>query len=71
MLFNFLIDYSGAQGYNGQCRAIYDYTAGREDELTVQAGDVINIIERSDGGWWTGEFNGVTGLFPANYIEEI
>jgi len=55
----------------GQCRAIYDYAPAREDELSVRAGDVISIIEKSEGGWWTGQLNGLTGLFPANYVEEI
>ncbi|XP_065053145.1 nostrin-like [Rhopilema esculentum] len=60
-----------SKDYGGRCRAIYDYTAARDDEITIQLGDVIDVISRSDGGWWTGTVNGITGVFPANYVEEI
>ncbi|KAI6661384.1 Cortactin [Oopsacas minuta] len=52
-------------------RAVFDYQATDEDELTFDVNDVINNIEQIDEGWWVGEFNGVRGLFPANYVELI
>eukprot|EP00794_Sanderia_malayensis_P003496 gene3496-3995_t len=58
-------------GFDETWQAIYDYTAGQEDELTIHSGDIINVISKSEGGWWTGELNGMTGLFPANYVEQI
>ena len=42
----------------------------QDDELTFVEGDVIEIVEK-DGEWWTGILNGQTGLFPANFVEEI
>ena len=65
----FFIDFFA--GRNGKCRAIYDYKAVRGDELSIRVGDVITIIEKPEGGWWTGEISGVEGVFPANYVEEI
>jgi endophilin-A len=38
--------------------------------LSFKEGDIITILEK-EGDWWTGQLNGVTGLFPANFIEEI
>jgi len=55
----------------GSVRAIYDYDAGAEDELPFQEGDLINLFSKHESGWWTGELNGVTGLFPANHVEEV
>ncbi|KAJ3021050.1 Unconventional myosin-Ie [Thoreauomyces humboldtii] len=52
-----------------QCRALYDYEATEADELSFSAGDVINITNKDDEGWWKGEFRGKEGLFPANYTE--
>lgn len=53
----------------GWVRAIYDYEASDEDELGFQEGDIIKLLARHDSGWWTGELNGITGLFPANHVE--
>ncbi|KAL6066179.1 Myosin-1 [Balamuthia mandrillaris] len=53
----------------GKCRALYDYTAQEDDELTLKEGDVIDIIQKS-GEWWEGMLAGRTGVFPANYVEE-
>ena len=43
-----------------------------DTEITFDPGDIITNIEKIDEGWWRGQApNGVTGLFPANYVEEI
>ncbi|KAL1842821.1 hypothetical protein VTJ49DRAFT_4150 [Mycothermus thermophilus] len=47
-------------------------TAGqRTGDLSFLQGDRIRVIERTgtDQDWWTGEVNGVTGKFPANYCK--
>ena len=54
----------------GQCRVIYDYDANMYDELTIRAGDVINIHDKQADGWWLGELGGTVGIFPATYVEE-
>ena len=58
-------------GYIGQCIAQYDYDAVQNDELTIKAGDVINLSEKQDSDWWFGELNGRTGIFPAMYVQEM
>nr|XP_013996461.1 unnamed protein product [Salmo salar] len=52
-----------------QVIAIYDYEAADEDELSFSEGQLINVLDKVDPGWWEGELNGVTGLFPANYVK--
>ena len=54
----------------GTCRALYDYTANMYDELSIRAGDVINIHDKQEDGWWLGELRGTVGIFPATYVEE-
>ncbi|XP_036176511.1 abl interactor 2 isoform X20 [Myotis myotis] len=51
--------------------AIYDYTKDKEDELSFQEGAIIYVIKKNDDGWYEGVMNGVTGLFPGNYVESI
>ncbi|KAG2458302.1 ABI2 protein, partial [Polypterus senegalus] len=51
--------------------AIYDYIKDKDDELSFMEGAIIYIIKKNDDGWYEGVCNGVTGLFPGNYVETI
>ncbi|XP_043960019.1 abl interactor 1a isoform X10 [Gambusia affinis] len=51
--------------------AIYDYAQDKEDELTFMEGSIIYVVKKNDDGWFEGVCNGVTGLFPGNYVESI
>ncbi|XP_050683117.1 nostrin isoform X1 [Leptidea sinapis] len=57
--------------YIGKCRALYNYQARLDDELTLAPGDIINIFEKQDDIWWSGDLNGTFGIFPSSYVEEI
>lgn len=50
-------------------QALYPYSALNSDELTFEHGDVISVVNKDDPDWWTGEMNGTTGVFPANYVQ--
>ncbi|XP_062398773.1 drebrin-like protein A [Sardina pilchardus] len=53
-------------------RALYDYEAEDESELSFAPGDIISDVETVDKGWWRGfSKDGRQGLFPANYVETI
>lgn len=53
-------------------RAAYDNEGAEEDELSFQEGDEIYQIQDSDEyGWSRGILNGVEGIYPAAYVEEI
>uniref|UniRef100_A0A8D1U0M3 Intersectin 2 n=2 Tax=Sus scrofa TaxID=9823 RepID=A0A8D1U0M3_PIG len=52
-----------------QVIAMYDYIANNEDELNFSKGQLINVLNKDDPDWWQGEINGVTGLFPSNYVK--
>ncbi|XP_061821169.1 abl interactor 1a isoform X14 [Nerophis lumbriciformis] len=51
--------------------AIYDYSRDKEDELSFMEGSIIYVVKKNDDGWYEGVSNGVTGLFPGNYVESI
>lgn len=54
-------------------KADYDYTALNPDELSFKVGDIIRIITKTceDDGWWRGELNGLSGVFPDNFCSVI
>ncbi|XP_008298692.1 intersectin-2b isoform X1 [Stegastes partitus] len=52
-----------------QVIAIYDYTAANQDEMSFSKGQLINVLDKNNPDWWKGELNGVTGLFPINYVK--
>ncbi|XP_061569327.1 abl interactor 1a isoform X5 [Cololabis saira] len=51
--------------------AIYDYAKDKDDELSFMEGAIIYVVKKNDDGWFEGTINGVTGLFPGNYVESI
>ncbi|NXL18488.1 PLCG1 phosphodiesterase, partial [Setophaga kirtlandii] len=60
--------------HSTQCtvKALYDYKAQREDELSFCKQAIIHNVDKQDSGWWRGDYGGKKQLwFPANYVEEI
>uniref|UniRef100_A0A8C9VYV9 Osteoclast-stimulating factor 1 n=1 Tax=Scleropages formosus TaxID=113540 RepID=A0A8C9VYV9_SCLFO len=65
-------DESGAELPNiGKCKALYDFISDREDELNIKEGDLLDILEKNDNGWWYGSLNSQKGYFPSTYVEEL
>ena len=51
---------------------IYPYDADGNDELSVDTGDIVSVLQEDDGsGWTVGRLarNGMTGLVPTSYIK--
>ncbi|XP_017262051.1 abl interactor 1a isoform X4 [Kryptolebias marmoratus] len=59
------------KSYMEKVVAIYDYAKDKEDELSFMEGAIIYVVKKNDDGWFEGMCNGVTGLFPGNYVESI
>ncbi|XP_029460037.1 drebrin-like protein isoform X4 [Rhinatrema bivittatum] len=57
----------------GLCaRALYDYQAADDTEISFDPDNIITGIEMIDEGWWRGYGpDGHFGMFPANYVELI
>ncbi|XP_040285812.1 CD2-associated protein-like [Bufo bufo] len=55
------------------CRALYNYDATNDDELSFKDGDILHLISKDTGdpGWWRGELNGKEGVFPDNFAAII
>ncbi|KPP68806.1 peroxisomal membrane protein PEX13-like, partial [Scleropages formosus] len=57
-------------------RAEFDFTAGSEEEISVQAGDMLNLAPKEQQprirGWLLASVDGQsTGLVPANYVKVL
>ncbi|XP_051261112.1 nebulin isoform X49 [Dicentrarchus labrax] len=54
-------------------RAMYDYGAADNDEVSFKDGDVIVNVQSIDEGWMYGtvQRTGKTGMLPANYVEAV
>ncbi|XP_030241378.1 intersectin-1 isoform X2 [Drosophila navojoa] len=48
--------------------ALYPYKAQNDDELSFEKDDIISVLGRDEPEWWRGELNGLSGLFPSNYV---
>ncbi|KAJ3426154.1 sorting nexin [Anaeramoeba flamelloides] len=51
--------------------ALYSYEPQEEGELLLLEGDILTVLEEDASGWWSGESNGKTGLFPGSYVEYV
>ncbi|KAM5141011.1 dynamin-binding protein isoform 2-T3 [Mantella aurantiaca] len=52
-------------------RAIFDFCPSVAEELTLFAGDVIEILNVIDEFWLLGSKEGITGQFPASFVEAL
>lgn len=47
------------------------FSTEADDEISFNPDDIIHNIEMIDEGWWKGQCHGLTGLFPAAYVQLI
>ncbi|KAF8930650.1 actin organization and endocytosis protein [Haplosporangium gracile] len=54
-----------------QARALFAYTAQNEGELSVERGDIVDVLEKPDPQWWRVQASSAAiGMLPATYLEE-
>ncbi|PRP76239.1 SH3 domain-containing protein [Planoprotostelium fungivorum] len=54
----------------GTCKATHKYIGRDRDELDLQEGDLLNIVEKHSEAWWIVERQGRLGLVPSSFISE-
>ncbi|XP_041117177.1 sorbin and SH3 domain-containing protein 1-like isoform X8 [Polyodon spathula] len=54
-------------------QALYSYVPQNEDELELREGDVVNVMEKCDDGWFVGTSRRTKqfGTFPGNYVKRL
>ncbi|XP_044153773.1 sorbin and SH3 domain-containing protein 2 isoform X6 [Bufo gargarizans] len=54
-------------------QSLYNYTPRNEDELELREGDVIEVMEKCDDGWFVGTSRRTKffGTFPGNYVKRL
>ncbi|KAM9818236.1 sorbin and SH3 domain-containing protein 2 isoform 11-T18 [Syngnathus typhle] len=54
-------------------QAVYNYTPRNEDELELREGDIIDVMEKCDDGWFVGTSrrSKLFGTFPGNYVKPL
>ncbi|OAT06520.1 cell division control protein Cdc25 [Blastomyces gilchristii SLH14081] len=52
-------------------RALYNYTADDHTSLSFRQGDIIQVLNQLDTGWWDGVMGDVRGWFPSNYCAVV
>lgn len=50
---------------------LFAYEAQDAGEIPMPEGAIVNVTSQDQSGWWTGECNGKTGVFPSNFTEPI
>ncbi|XP_023316913.1 intersectin-2 isoform X3 [Trichogramma pretiosum] len=62
-------DLGGGKKY----RALYEFVARNQDEISFQPGDIIIVppVQNAEPGWMAGEIRGHTGWFPESYVEPV
>jgi chromosome segregation ATPase len=51
--------------------ALYDFDKERDEDLEFNRGDMIEILEKNDSGWWIGRIGDRIGTFPFNFVNII
>ncbi|KAM6966803.1 NADPH oxidase organizer 1a [Tautogolabrus adspersus] len=49
--------------------AAKSYKATKDDEISVAIGAVVEVLQKSDNGWWLIRYNGKAGYIPTMYLQ--
>ncbi|XP_071986681.1 sorbin and SH3 domain-containing protein 1 isoform X7 [Engystomops pustulosus] len=54
-------------------QALYSYLPQNDDELELREGDVVDVMEKCDDGWFVGTSRRTKmfGTFPGNYVKSV
>ncbi|XP_047464600.1 NADPH oxidase organizer 1-like [Mugil cephalus] len=49
--------------------AVRSYSTTKDDEISVTIGTVVEVLRKSDNGWWLIRCNGKAGYIPTMYLQ--
>ncbi|XP_035480411.1 neutrophil cytosol factor 1 isoform X1 [Scophthalmus maximus] len=52
-------------------RVIADFSRTSKHEIELRTGDLVEIVEKNQNGWWFCECDGKRGWVPASYLEPL
>uniref|UniRef100_A0AAQ4R6R6 Neutrophil cytosolic factor 1 n=1 Tax=Gasterosteus aculeatus aculeatus TaxID=481459 RepID=A0AAQ4R6R6_GASAC len=52
-------------------RVIADFEKTSKHEINLQTGDLVEIVEKNQNGWWFCQYESKRGWIPASYLEPL
>ena len=47
----------------------FAYAAQHADELSLESGQIMEVLGEWEDGWWIGKLGEMIGVFPNNFVE--
>ncbi|XP_018107652.1 SH3 and PX domain-containing protein 2B isoform X2 [Xenopus laevis] len=63
--------YGSGWGPEEKYIVVYPYTARDQDEITLEKGYVVEVIQKNLEGWWKIRYKGSEGWAPASYLKKV
>ncbi|KAI2641055.1 P-loop containing nucleoside triphosphate hydrolase protein [Xylaria nigripes] len=51
-------------------KVLYDFSSTRENELSIRAGDIVEVVQKENNGWWLAKNSMGQAWVPATYVQE-
>ncbi|KAM7206724.1 myosin-1 [Rhypophila sp. PSN 637] len=51
-------------------KVLYDFVSDKENELSIRTGELIEIVQKENNGWWLAKQGDQQAWVPAAYVEE-
>ena len=52
-----------------KAKVVFSYAADNIDELSLEPGQIIDVLNEEEEGWWRGILEGTEGVFLSNFVE--
>ena len=54
-----------------RAKVAFSYAADNIDELSLEPGQIVEVLAEEEEGWWRRKMGGKEGVFPSSFIEII
>ena len=54
-----------------RAKVAFSYAADNIDELSLEPGQIVEVLAEEEEGWWRGKMGVKEGVFPSNFVEII